>query len=138
LFTQSSSPVFISQADSGGCYYIESTENTNSYGLASNSVSNVVCIAPEIRVFLPYTLNLSSDNNRFIVKGTGIDHNLSNFQIFTRWGEMLADQPTNEAWYGDYRGEKVPQGLYVYVVNIVSLKGERQVYTGIIRVIESN
>ncbi|MBR9859893.1 hypothetical protein GYB22_03945 [bacterium] len=134
----SSNEIFYQTLDTGGCFYIEAVENQNSYGYNKNSISNIECIIPDLNVYVPNSMNLGSENNRFIVLGTGIDHSKSRYQVFNRWGEMLVDNNTNVPWYGDYRGERVMQGIYVYTITVYGLKGEKQTYKGVLRVIDSN
>ena len=70
-------------------------------------------------VFTP-TLPASSNtmhegNNRFRAMGIGITH--FEIHIFNRSGLMVFQSTDiNEPWYGMYRGELCPQGIYTYIV----------------------
>lgn len=122
--------------DSSLCYRVRAIENINSYGYAESSTSNAVCIEPSLKVFMPNTMVLSGKNNRFLILGEGIDHQNSYYEIYNRWGEMLVQFNTDRAWYGEYKGDPVLPGVYVYVVKVMGIKGESASYKGVLRIIE--
>ena len=62
-----------SSVDSPACYRIRAVENLNSYGQSSFSYSNVVCLEPPLKAYAPNAFRFGSENNRFIIVGTGID-----------------------------------------------------------------
>ncbi len=43
----------------------------------------------------------------------------SNMRIYNKWGEKLFDGPAFPGWDGTYKGETVPEGQYVYYIQIV-------------------
>lgn len=118
-----------------GCYIIKAHERLNSLLLNEISRSNQVCKIDSMEIYIPTAINLNTQNNTFVVAGKGIDHTKSNYQIYNRWGEMLADNPTSSTWNGVYKNEPIPGGVYVYIVNAYGLKGEKQVYKGTLYVI---
>ena len=65
---------------------------------------------------LPATSNsMHEGNNRFRAIGTGITH--FEIHIFNRAGLLVFESTDiNEPWYGTYRGELCPQGIYTYIV----------------------
>ena len=79
---------------------------------------------------------IGGKNNRFVIRGVGIDHSRSSFQIYNRWGQRIVELPTDQAWYGDYMGEMVGTGLYPFVITVVGLKGENEQIKGVLRIIE--
>ena len=121
--------------DSSGCYRILATEIINQFGHSQTSYSNVVCVIDELKAFVTTAINPTSENNTFKIIGEGIDHSKSSYQIFNRWGEMIAEQPTNQSWDATYQGTQVPPGVYVYIVNLTGLLGETETQKGIVNVI---
>ncbi len=113
-------------SDSSGCYRVLATENMNTFGYFKTSLSNTECILAPLTYYMPNAINRTTENNRFIIYGEGIDHSRSFYMIYNRWGEMLANQKTNEPWYGDYNGEPVPNGMYMYVAHIYGVLGEKR------------
>ncbi|MEX2588616.1 MAG: gliding motility-associated C-terminal domain-containing protein, partial [Chitinophagales bacterium] len=78
-------------------------------------------VLKESVVFVPnaFTPNGDGINDLFKVYGTRIES--MRLQIFNRWGEMIFE--TNEidkGWDGTYKGEKLPAGLYVYILRGVA------------------
>lgn len=112
--------------DSIGCYRVRAIEGMNQYGFSRTSVSNEVCIGNLLNYFIPNAIHTSTENNRFLIVANGIDHNISYYEIFNRWGELIVRRPTNEAWYAEYRNELVPQGVYLCLVYLYGYDGEQE------------
>ena len=122
--------------DSLGCYRMAAVENINQYGEQALSLSNIVCTQLKLTAYITTAVNPQSDNNRFLVKGQGIDHDKSSFQIYNRWGEKIADMPTDKSWNATYKGAPVQSGVYVYIVKLTGLLGETEIQKGIVNVLK--
>ncbi len=118
-----------------GCFRIQALENINALSFNKISYSNAVCKIDSMHIFVPSGINLTTQNNQFIVLGTGINHLESIYTIYNRWGEQLVNNPTDSTWNMSYRGELVEQGVYIYIVNAIGLLGEKQTLKGTIYVI---
>ncbi len=83
------------------------------------SVSNVDCINSETNVYVPDAFSPNGDgiNDKFRIKGSFVmEYNL---RIYNRWGELVFESNKQEnAWDGTYKGERVPTGIYIYVLSI--------------------
>ncbi len=69
------------------------------------------------RIFIPnvFTPNNDGNNDFFVVQGTGI--NDYHIVIFNRWGTKLFESDDLfEHWDGQYNGEPVSDGVYVYLI----------------------
>ena len=55
------------------------------------------------------------------------------WSVYDRWGTCIFDRrPLNEAWDGNYMGELVPEGMYIYSIHAIfdeSVKGFRNLDT---------
>lgn len=122
--------------DSVGCYRITAYEVENQFATIALSRSNIVCLHDSLEVYVPTAINPRTANNKFTVQGTGIDHTKSRYSIYTRWGEKIADKPTNEPYYFHYQNKQVPAGTYVYTINLFGLLGEKKTEKGVIHVIK--
>ena len=118
-----------------GCYRIQAVETTNSLNTNEISYSNKVCKIDSMKIFVPTGINYTTQNNQMIILGTGIDHTKSNYIVYNRWGEQLANLPTDSTWNLQYQGKTIPQGTYIYIVNAIGLLGEKQTIKGTIYVI---
>lgn len=119
------------------CYLVEAHEGQNPDGNNQVSVSNHVCHEGPFSVYSPNVIVPSGNNNKFVVKGVNIDTTLSNYFIYNRWGEILfRSEKITDEWYGDYQGNPVPPGLYFYVIEAFSNKGEKKTIKGEIRIIK--
>jgi hypothetical protein len=122
--------------DSVGCYRVTAKEVINQYSTVALSRSNIICLYDSLRIFVPTAINPTTKNNKFVVRGAGIDHTTSRYRIYTRWGEKIADLPTSEPYYFYYQNEQVPAGTYVYTINLFGLLGEKKTEKGVIHVIK--
>jgi gliding motility-associated-like protein len=69
-----------------------------------------------------FTPNNNKVNDIWYVKGTCLD----DFKclIFNRWGEKIKElTDINDGWDGTYKGNQVPDGIYVYLIEVRSKNG---------------
>ncbi len=70
----------------------------------------------------------------------GIYENMAaeyNFSIWNRWGEKIFETKTpGQSWDATYKGNKVPIGVYVYMLDFTSVKGKSINRIGIVTVVE--
>ncbi len=58
------------------------------------------------------------------------------FQIYNRWGQLLYESiDANEGWDGKYKGNLVPGGVYVYLLNYQNSEGENISLRGTVTVV---
>jgi gliding motility-associated-like protein len=78
------------------------------------------------------TLNDNGSNDRWFVEGIE-KFDFSEVRIFNRYGsEIFFASPYLNNWDGTYKGEKLPDGTYYYVLKVNS--GEEKVYKGTITI----
>ena len=110
------------------CYYIEAIEyGNNELGVVGVSRSNVACAFQQPLLFLPNAFNITSKievNRTFGPIASNISNDDYLFYIFNRWGELIFESTDPyEKWKGDYNGNMVATGVYVYVINYKSAEG---------------
>lgn len=79
-----------------------------------------------------FTPNGDARNNVFEPVMTG--YKQYKMSIVDRWGEVLF-QSENQAWDGTYQGKAIPDGVYMYRIDIKTEKGNRYFYTGSVYVL---
>lgn len=129
----------ITPPDGNICYFVEALEGLgNQYGFMEKSYSNVICLNQEPVLYIPNAFVFGGLSENFGPKG--IYENMAaeyNFSIWDRWGEKLFETKTpGQNWDATYKGEKVPIGVYVYMLDFTSLKGKSINRIGIVTVIE--
>lgn len=91
------------------------------------------------RVYIPNAFSPDSDgvNDRFLIYAKeGLVRNISNFQIFNRWGgkvfEVSNAQPNDPffGWDGMDKGEIVNPAVFIYFAEIEFIDGEKRIYKG--------
>jgi gliding motility-associated-like protein len=82
-----------------------------------DSMTQGLTVLPSEDYFIPnaFTPNGDGVNDVFYVEMQE-GATLLSFQIFDRWGEKVHDGLY--PWDGNYKGEKAPEGVYVYRINI--------------------
>ncbi|MFK7773241.1 MAG: gliding motility-associated C-terminal domain-containing protein [Saprospiraceae bacterium] len=78
----------------------------------------------------------NSDNQVFMIyAGKGVEK-INNFKIFSRWGEQLYEakdfypNDNSYGWDGNFKGEKMNPGVYVYFAEIEFSDGLKIIYKG--------
>jgi len=93
-------------------------------------------------VFIPSIFSPNGDgtNDVFYVQ-TETDRNISEFIIYDRWGNRVAYRAnvlTNDpsfGWRGDWNGELLNPGVYVYYIVLENGFGEEQIFSGDISIL---
>jgi gliding motility-associated-like protein len=100
-----------------------------------DSISKNVIVLDEFIAFIPngFTPNGDGLNDEFRIVGEGIS-NIS-VLIYNRWGEKIYDAPDFEAWDGTYKGSLVQGGSYVYLIEMIDLKGRIHYKKGTVTVL---
>jgi gliding motility-associated-like protein len=90
--------------------------------------TEIVLIMPESNndytLYIPntFTPNNNSVNDIWYVKGTCI--NQFNCLIYNRWGEKIAVlNDLKDGWDGTFKGVQVPEGVYVYLIEVETQNG---------------
>jgi gliding motility-associated-like protein len=87
-------------------------------------------------VFIPSAFSPNNDghNDEFYIGSYGISR--FDFRVFSRWGkEIFHSTDPNFRWDGNYKGENVPEGVYVYKLTTYSEANREKVYTGTVTLI---
>lgn len=81
------------------------------------SMSNYTEVIPPLSIYIPnaFTPNGDGINDAFGVKGEGIRN--YHLYVYNRWGEVVFESTNpKQQWDGNYAGNPVEQGVYVYQV----------------------
>ncbi|MFN8354361.1 MAG: gliding motility-associated C-terminal domain-containing protein [Spirosomataceae bacterium] len=94
------------------------------------SYSNIVIFGESIQLFVPNAFSPNADglNDTFEPKGTFISFKML---IYSRWGEVLYESDDrNKGWDGQFNGNPVPEGAYVYRIEVTGADSKTHVRTG--------
>ena len=90
-----------------------------------NSFSNTACVKQNSKLFVPNAFKPNGKNNLF--KPVILFPNYDDYQmnVMNRWGEIVF-QTTNpdEGWTGEYKGDRAPQDVYTYSIQMRSQLGD--------------
>ncbi len=106
------------------CYYVEALEgNTNPYGFVERSLSNISCISQVPILIIPNTFTPNDDeHNEIFHPVTSFVSEIGySFAIFDKWGhELFQTNDPAKGWDGNYLGNPVQNGNYVYHVQYIN------------------
>jgi len=114
----------------------------NSQGCSNDTTISYIHISSKnIKIFIPnaFTPNTDNVNDIFDIKGIGIVK--YTYNIYNRWGEHIfrsSESPAGDPdgkWDGKYKGETVPDGVYLYQLDVTDIDGEHHYLNGTVTVI---
>jgi gliding motility-associated-like protein len=91
------------------------------------------------RVYVPNVFSPNGDgmNDYFYPYVTKNVRKISYFRVFTRWGEQvfenqnfLPDTTERVGWNGKFRGDEATTGVFVWIMEIELLNGNKELYKG--------
>jgi gliding motility-associated-like protein len=114
-----------------------SLKTTNEHGCINQSDSVFYFDLSEFKVFIPNAFTPNSDVINPEFKPVNISKNLKSYtlEIFDPWGgKIFETNNPNIGWNGQYKGETVAQGVYVYVIKTISNSDDKTIYKGVLLV----
>jgi gliding motility-associated-like protein len=127
-------PVFSGTEPTNYTLYIE---DKNGCGVSARTF---VSIEKKFQVYIPSAFSPNNGdgiNDVFhIFADPDIVAKVNSFLIFDRWGENLFEnynfQPNDpvEGWDGNFRGQRLNTGVYVYFAEIEFIDGTRKIFKG--------
>jgi hypothetical protein len=102
-----------------------------------------ITVSKERRIYIPNVIKQggSLGNDVFTVYAGPEVTQIRTFRIYDRWGECVFDNPGIvpndfvQGWNAKWRGEDVPPGVYVYVIDLVFSDGTSEVKSGDVTVV---
>lgn len=97
---------------------------TNAAGCTATETITITVIPPEYH--FPNAFTPDGSNNRTfkpVIQGAVT---MEYFRIFDRWGQLVYDNPdVGTGWDGNFNGQPLPQGTYVYMAQMILPTGVR-------------
>lgn len=124
---------------------VASPYNTTTYTVSITSADNclrsdslTIHVLKFRDVFIPnaFSPNLDGINDVFNVFGGPEVRNVLSFKVFSRWGELIFDQrnisanSSSQGWDGTFKGKPMPEGVYVYLIEIDFVDDETFTFEG--------
>lgn len=116
-------------------YYTVRLVTSNGWG-CNDTVIKTLMVEEDFRLYIPnaFTPNDDGINDTFSPKGGGVKN--YSLVIYDRWGnKIFTTTEFGKAWDGYKNGEIMPQGVYVWEINIVSTNGKTKEMTGYVSLI---
>ena len=109
-------------------YGLDNCQNDTAFGFVNVIDFLVTIYAPNA-----FTPNGDATNNVFDISGVGIKS--YTYDIYNRWGEHIFSSPTGggqvgAGWDGTFKGHDVPEGVYIYELYVIDIKGKSHFLSG--------
>ncbi len=116
------------QPESGEyCYRVQASFDCNAPGLpteTNTTASNQFCISQTSRIYVPNAFSPEGINNEFKPVVVYPNYNDYKMTVLNRWGEKIFESTNPDfGWDGRIRGDLAPQGVYAYVIEMLSFNG---------------
>jgi gliding motility-associated-like protein len=113
----------------GGEYWVKIS---NLCGTYTDKIT-VESIACNCYIYIPnaFTPDNTQLNDGFAPVVTTCDVVNYNFEVFSSWGQLLyASNQAGNSWDGNYKGNVVPQGVYMYRLQVWLEDGSKKYFSG--------
>lgn len=113
--------------ETGARYLVRAVEAPgNPYLFIEESISNIVTIDPEFKLFIPNAFTPFRENNTtFKPIMQAYDAGDYYFAVFNRFGQIIFETTSpSTGWDGKHKLGNAPSGVYVYLVRVLSLAGK--------------
>ncbi len=104
----------------------------------SASDTTLVNVSQEKPFYIPTAFSPNQDgiNDDFVLSPGPNVTMIHSVRIFNRWGALLFELPETlplqsvTGWDGQFKGQPVTSGVYIYMVDVSFIDGERKIITG--------
>lgn len=105
---------------------------TDAVGCNASAIITATLLERNKGVLLPNAFSPNNDGINDTFKIIGNDIAELSIEIYSRWGLSVFNSNSlqNNAWDGNYQGEAMPVGVYVYVVQLSYLNGKTETLKG--------
>lgn len=127
-------PIYAQNYQYSRKYRVTAYKNGNTQ---TTSLSNIAEVIPNMTFYIPdaFTPNGDGINDTFGIAGQAIKS--FNMRIYNRWGELMFESDNAaQQWDGNYKGQRVPQGVYVYQLSAQASTGQQAAKKGTVTVVE--
>ncbi len=101
-----------------------------------DTISDELVVKPHYTLYIPsaFTPDENALNEVWVPQGESVLY--FEMTIYNRWDEELyVTSSLDDGWDGSYKGKQVPEGVYVYSIDVVDLLGETHKYRGTFRLL---
>ncbi len=127
-YTLNNTSVTLFAIDKGGCEFQETV---------------YIRVDKDIDVYIPnvFTPTSKTDNNRFTIGYAPTVESIERVIIMDRWGELIYEASgifnfqKYKGWDGTFKNEKVPDGVYTYMIDFKIIDGSTLKKTGTITIL---
>ncbi|MDL5046491.1 gliding motility-associated C-terminal domain-containing protein [Oscillatoria amoena NRMC-F 0135] len=107
----------------------------NSFG-CTDSITKYIIVESGINVFIPTGFTPNGDGFNNVFKPVYENVLRTEFTVLDRWGEvMFKTTSLEEGWDGRYKGAAVPDGVFVYLVQVTGKDNKNYVFNGTVTVL---
>jgi gliding motility-associated-like protein len=125
--------------DTGICFYVESEEIPNQYGITGTSRSNIVCIEGTEKITVPNAFTPDNDNLNDLFRPV-MSFTPSEYQLIItdRQNNKLFESADHlQSWDGTRGGSPLPRDVYLWYLKVRTPSGKIISKTGTISIVKT-
>jgi gliding motility-associated-like protein len=108
---------------------------TNEAG-CSDTMTYMLHVTYDSKIFVPNAFTPNDDGDNDVFRARGFNLVSLHTRIFNRWGEQIYESnDLNEGWDGKFKGEKVMEGVYLYMIEAQAKGGQNYYLHGNVTVL---
>ena len=116
-----------------GKFYVFVTDDNN---CTDTSEIAIVYTVPLTELYIPNTFTPNGDDHNELFEIYGLNIQSFSMMVMNRWGEVMFEtDKIDKFWDGKYNGKLVPQGKYVFSIELIGKDWMRFTKQGVIEVI---
>jgi len=102
----------------------------------TDTITYNVHVTYDTKIFVPNSFTPNGDGINDVFKAVGYNLESIHTQIYNRWGELIYESfGVNDSWDGTFKGVKVIEGVYPYMIEAKATDGEPIYLSGNITVL---
>ncbi len=109
------------RVDQVGTYYVTVTKNAC---VASDTIQ---VLPGDCDVYIPTAFTPNNDNlNETFGVVDKVTLQFYSMQIYSKWGQLIfSSNDVNNKWNGTFKGNKMPNGAYLWMLNYTNIRGRK-------------
>lgn len=140
IFREEGSPDVLSSLDnpehsfSGPGIKVVKLFVSNTFG-CNDTITKYIAVESGINVFVPSAFSPNADGLNSVFIPTYENVLSARMLVYDRWGETIfATESMTEGWDGNFKGNPVPDGVFLYVVHVKGKDNKSYVFEGTVTV----
>lgn len=115
------------------CYRIKASKEGED---SLYTLSNISCVAQAPLLLIPNAFTPNGDRLNDLFQVYSLSNASIEMTIYSRWGEQIySEKSSSPSWDGSYRDIPAEEGIYLYIIQVLTNEGRKYTLTGSIELL---